>query len=204
MSGSSSNQKDRTTTTTTAKDSFLHLVSIITLFASVISLVIILFQSINVYMPNLIETNSSQRYHLGSNSATQLGSSSGIVEDTTPPVFFRHDIEEAKESIRTSLSVLIIMLPIYLWTIYYLGKARRKPDWNKNEKINSILINFTLFAGSMALIIALIILLNTVLKGKLTLDFGVKILGLFIIVGSVTSYYLYLSNVGYTKKTKNG
>lgn len=145
----------------TAKDIFLHLLSVITLYGSVIALVTILFQLINIYLPD--------------------------------PASSRYAIEGAKSSIRFSISALVVMFPIYIWSVWYLTKMRNKDEWNKNEKVRSWLINFTLFVGAIVLIITLISLINSFLNGELTLRFGLKLLSLAAVVGSVFYYYLSLA-----------
>lgn len=147
-----------------AKDVFLHLLSIITLYGSVIALITVLFQLVNIYLPD--------------------------------PTSSRYAVESAERLMRFSVSSLIVMFPIYIWSVYYINKMSSQAEWIQNEKVRSYLINFTLFVGAIVMIVSLVSLINSFLNGELTLRFGLKLLSLFIVVGSVFYYYLSLAKRG--------
>lgn len=140
------------------KHAFLQLLSIITLYGSAIALLTILFQSINIYIPDPLEP-------------------------------FRA-AESAKSMIRFNTSVLIVMFPVYVWSIWYLQKLYDKDESKKDSKIRSFLINLTLLVAGLVLIGNLIALLNSFLAGELTTRFLLKIVSIFVVIGSVFAYYL--------------
>lgn len=140
------------------KDVFLHLISIITLYGSVWALLTILFQIINIYIPDPLETYSR--------------------------------LESAKRSIRFSLSVLIVMFPAYIWSLWFNNKKEQAEEWIKSTRTRSLLRNFTLFLAGLILLGSLISVVNQFLNGELTARFGLKILSIFSVIGSVFGFYL--------------
>src|SRR5258708_2095467 len=73
------------------KDVFTHLLAIITLYGSAISFINLMFSYINIWIPDALDQNYS------------------------------YIIENARSSIRFSLSFLIIMFPVYFFTTRYLN-----------------------------------------------------------------------------------
>ncbi|PSO44568.1 MAG: hypothetical protein BRC22_02320 [Parcubacteria group bacterium QH_9_35_7] len=140
------------------KDIFLHLLSIITLYGSVFAVLTILFQVINIYIPD--------------------------------PAKQYFNLEEAKEAIRFSVSVLIVMFPVYIWTLWFSDKKEKSKEWNKSPRTRSLLRSFTLFLAGLILIGSLISTINYFLNGELTTRFLLKILAIFTVIGSVFGYYL--------------
>ncbi|MFB6181922.1 MAG: DUF5671 domain-containing protein [Candidatus Magasanikbacteria bacterium] len=140
------------------KDVFLHLISIITLYGSVWALLTILFQLINIYIPDPLETYNR--------------------------------LESSKRTIRFSLSVLIVMFPAYVWSLWFNRKKEQAKEWVKSTRARSLLRNFTLFLAGLILLGSLISVINQFLNGELTTRFGLKILSIFSVIGSVFGFYL--------------
>ncbi|MFB6226117.1 MAG: DUF5671 domain-containing protein [Candidatus Paceibacteria bacterium] len=140
------------------RDVFLHLLSIITLYGSVWALLTILFQIINIYIPDPLETYNR--------------------------------LESARRSIRFSLSVLIVMFPAYIWTLWFNNKKEQAEEWTKSTRTRSLLRNFTLFLAGLILLGSLVSVVNQFLNGELTTRFGLKILSIFSVIGSVFGFYL--------------
>lgn len=156
----STKQKDENKSS--VKDIFLHLLSIITLYGSVFAVLTILFQVINIYIPDPAE----QYFNL----------------------------EGVKRAIRFSVSVLIVMFPVYIWTLWFSKKKEKSEEWNKSSRTRSLLRSFTLFLAGLILIGSLISTVNYFLNGELTTRFLLKILAIFIVIGSVFGYYLKNNN----------
>lgn len=156
----STKQKDENKSS--VKDIFLHLLSIITLYGSVFAVLTILFQVINIYIPDPAE----QYFNL----------------------------EGVKRVIRFSVSVLIVMFPVYIWTLWFSKKKEKSEEWNKSSRTRSLLRSFTLFLAGLILIGSLISTVNYFLNGELTTRFLLKILAIFIVIGSVFGYYLKNNN----------
>lgn len=140
------------------KDIFLHLLSIVTLYASAGSILALLFQYINVYIPDPLEYDY---YHFTS----------------------------AYDTIRLSISLLVVIFPVYIWTTRFLNKSYAEEPEKQNLHIRKWLLYFTLFAAALIIMGDLVSLINTFLNGELTARFLLKILSVFLVAGSVFWYY---------------
>lgn len=143
---------------TSPKDIFLHLLAIVTLYVSAGSVLALLFQYINVYIPDPLEYDY---YHLTS----------------------------AYGTIRLSMSLLVVMFPVYVWTMRFLAKSYAEEPEKQNMRIRKWLLYFTLFAAALIIMGDLVSLINTFLNGELTMRFLLKILSVFLVAGSVLWYY---------------
>jgi len=144
---------------TSPKDFFLHLLTIVTLYASAVGFGTILFQLINVY-----------------------------VEDTLTPQF-SEPLDIYYRTLRYALSAVIIMFPTQILTMWYLHKQYQKQPEKKQARIRKWLIYFTLFAAAVINLIALISLVNHLLNGELTIKFFLKMISIFFVAGSILRYY---------------
>lgn len=143
---------------TSPKDIFLHLLAIITLYVSAGSILALLFQYINVYIPDPL---AYDYYHLTS----------------------------AYGAIRLSISLLVVMFPVYIWTTQLLARSYRGEPEKQNLPIRKWLLYFTLFAAALIIMGDLVSLINTFLNGELTARFLLKVLSVFLVAGSVLWYY---------------
>ena len=75
------------------KDVFLHLLAILTLYASAIAFIALIFQYINVLIPDLLET--------------QRGFS----------------LQSSYQAIRWSIASLVVIFPVYVFSSWYLNKS---------------------------------------------------------------------------------
>ncbi len=147
---------------TSPKDVFLHLLAIVALYASGIAFLVLIFQYVNVLLPDLLSDGYGYGRFSGSYGA-----------------------------IRWSLSSLIIVFPVYLLTILHLNRSYKKTPSKANLWVRKWLTYFTLFAASLIIIGDLVTLLNNLLGGELTLRFIIKVLAVFFVAGSVFYYYLW-------------
>lgn len=144
---------------TTPKDFFLHLLAIVALYTSAVSFSIIIFQYINLYFPDALESNY---YYYGR----------GIMS-----------------LIRNSLATLIVFFPVYIFSTRYLGKDYNQNPDKKELRIRKWLIYFTLFAAALIIMGDLVALIRSFLEGELTARFLLKVLTIGFVAGSVFSYY---------------
>jgi hypothetical protein len=149
---------------TSAKDFFLHLLAIVALYTSGIAFLVLIFQYVNVLLPDPLADGGYYMMHRFSGSYT---------------------------AIRWSLSSLIIVFPVYLLTTRHLNKSYKKTPSKANLWIRKWLTYFTLFAAALIIIGDLVTLLNNLLGGELTLRFILKVLAVFFVAGSVFYYYFW-------------
>jgi len=95
------------------------------------------------------------------------------------------------DSIRFAIASLIVLFPVYVIITRMLqGDIRNNPE-KKNIWVRKWLIFLTIFGSAIALVIDLIVLINTFLAGEeLTTAFLLKIAVAFIVFGGVFYYYL--------------
>ena len=146
---------------TSPKDFFLHLLSMVALYASAISFTVIVFQAINLWIPDPLDLAN----------------------------FYNE--QNVKDLIRTSLSFLVVVFPVYLWTAWLLRKSYKKDKEKRKIWIRKWLVYFTLFVAALIIIGSLVALINTFLDGELTLRFILKLLVILFVTGSIFGYYLW-------------
>ncbi|OGH64597.1 MAG: hypothetical protein A3J66_00675 [Candidatus Magasanikbacteria bacterium RIFCSPHIGHO2_02_FULL_47_14] len=149
-----------TTPKTSPKLFFLHLLSMITLYASAISFIVLVFQIVNLSIPDPLRPD--YYYTLG-----------------------------ARDTLRTALSFLIIMLPAYVGLSVWLHKLYISSPALRMLWIRRWLVYFTLFVSALIILISLVVLMNRLLDGELTLSFLLKLLSIFFVAGSIFGYYLW-------------
>lgn len=143
------------------KDVFLHLLAILTLYASAGSFLALVFQYINVLFPDPLDGRGE------------------------------YVIQSAYQTIRWAISSLIIIFPVYIGTSWYLNKSYITTPEKRTLKIRKWLIYFTLFVASLIIIGDLVAVIYNLLGGELTARFFLKVLTIFFTAGSVFYYYLW-------------
>jgi hypothetical protein len=99
--------------------------------------------------------------------------------------------EGAYQTIRTALSFLIVMFPVYLLTNWRLHKSYVSDTSKRNIWVRKWLLYFTLFVTALIIIFDLVFLVRSLLEGELTLRFGLKLLTIFFTAGSIFGYYFW-------------
>ncbi|MBI5421420.1 MAG: hypothetical protein HZA35_03900 [Parcubacteria group bacterium] len=145
---------------TSPKDFFLHLLEMVALYASAISFLMIVFSMINFYVPDPLQQGDYYRN-------TSL-----------------------REHIRGSLSALIVFFPVFLFVNNFLRKSYEIAPEKRNLSVRKWLIYFTLFVAALVMIGYLVSAIYSFLGGDLTLQFGLQVLSIFFVAGSIFSYYL--------------
>jgi hypothetical protein len=139
----------------------MHLLAMVTLYGSAGSFSAIVFQYINLAVPDTLE----------------------MAQYFSP--------ENARDIIRNSLSFLIVLFPVYIATSWYLHKSYLTDVSTRNLRVRKWLIYFTLFVAALIIIFDLVALMNTLLNGELTLRFFLKIVTVFFVAGSIFGYYIW-------------
>lgn len=93
--------------------------------------------------------------------------------------------------IRWSVAVLIIVFPVYVWSLWYLEKEARVWPEKRELATRRWLLYFTVFAAAGVIIGDLVSLIFNYLQGELTARFFLKIAAVLLIAASVFAYYLW-------------
>jgi len=94
-------------------------------------------------------------------------------------------------SVRTTMSMLIVVFPAFLGISWFLRKDLVRHPEKKEFALRKFLYNMTLFIAALVIVIDLITLLNNFLEGELTTRFVLKVLAVFFVAGGVFAYYLW-------------
>ncbi len=146
---------------TSPKDFFLHILAILSLYFSAISFLVLLFQYINILIPDILDYN----YY-----------------DVRASYFGK---------IRWSMSSLIVVFPVYVLTTWFLNKSYRADPEKRKLRIRRWLIYFTLFIAAVIIIGDLVSLIYNFLGGELTTRFLLKILVVFFVAAATFTYYFW-------------
>lgn len=95
------------------------------------------------------------------------------------------------QTIRWSISVLIVIFPLYLWLSWFLERFYQKNPVARKIWIRRWLIYLTLFVAAGIIIGNFVTLIYNALGGELTPRFILKVITLFFVTGSVFGYYLW-------------
>jgi len=156
---------------TSPKDFFLHLLSIVALYASAVGFSTLLFQSVNAWFPDALAG-----YVIPSFSASAM---------------------------RWAIATLVVFFPSYLATSVFLNTEYRAMPEKRDLRVRKWLLYFTLFLAALIILGDLVALILNFLQGELTVRFGLKVLIIAFVAGSVFGYYLWeLRNADFSKKVK--
>ena len=143
------------------KDVFLHLLAIATLYTSAITFLMLVFEYINVWIPDTLANGGY------------------------------YSLQSSYDSIRWSIACLVVVFPVYVLTSWFLGKGYTAEPSKRNLRIRKWLIYFTLFVTALIIIGDLVALIYNLLGGEFTLRFILKVLSVFFVAGSIFGYYFY-------------
>lgn len=97
----------------------------------------------------------------------------------------------SSNSIRFSVATLLIVFPIYIGLSWFLRKDAINHPEKRDFGFRKVLIYFTLFIAAITIAVDLVTLIYNFLEGELSVRFFLKILVVFVVAGSVFSYYLW-------------
>lgn len=143
-----------------ARDAFLHLVAFTALYASAISLILLLFAYIGFWFPDPEMRTST------------------------------YAVEAALSGIRAEIATLIVSYPLFLlvWTCL-LREIRQTPEKAKGG-VRRWLSFLSLFAGAVTIMTDVICVVYYLVEGDLTVHFLLKVLALLVITGAIFLYLL--------------
>lgn len=94
-------------------------------------------------------------------------------------------------SIRWSISSLMIVFPVYIFTSWLIGKDIRIQPEKRNIKIRRWLLGLTLFIAALVIIGDLVALIYTFTGGEITARFILKVLVVLAVAAAIFGYYLW-------------
>src|SRR3989338_55742 len=143
------------------KDVFMHLLAIVTLYGSAVGFVVLLFQYINILIPDVLD----------------------------PGGYYAK--QSAYQSIRWAIASLVVVFPTYIAMNWMLNKSYMKEPEKRNLRIRKWLTYFTLFIASVIIIGDFVTLIYNLLGGELTTRLLLKITTVFFVAGSIFYYYFW-------------
>ena len=144
------------------RDVFLHLLSIVTLYAAATAFLTLSFQLINLWFPDILDMGGYYAY------------------------------AGARNAIRWSLASLVVVFPVYFFTARFLRKEYEREPEKRELRVRKWLISFTLFVVALTLIGDLVSLLSHFLEGELTTRFVLKVLVVAFVAAAIGAYYLWI------------
>lgn len=94
-------------------------------------------------------------------------------------------------SMRWAVAVLVIVFPVYIWSLWYTKKAELAMPELKEMLIRKWLLYFTVFAAAAVIIGDLVALIFNYLQGETTARFILKIVSVLFIALAVFGYYFW-------------
>ena len=141
-----------------ARNAFLYLMTFGTLYAMVISLIVLFFQYLDWLLPDVAFEVWERPYILS--------------------------------SIRWSLAVLLVTVPLYCFLLRVTQRAIEQEADDARDPFRAWLTYFTLFIAAIVVTGDLVALLYMFLEGELSTRFVAKVGVLLLIAGTVYWYYL--------------
>lgn len=92
--------------------------------------------------------------------------------------------------IRGAVAGLVVVFPVFLWVSRFLRRDVVAHPEKKDLKIRRWLMYLTVFAASIVVIVDLVTLISSYLRGDLTTAFILKVIVVFFIAGCSFFYYL--------------
>jgi hypothetical protein len=113
-----------------------------------------------------------------------------VIDQRFPDPASQYPEAYALESIRWSLSSLVVAFPIFLWVTSLIARMVRRDPTKRASKIRWRLTYVTLFIAACVLIGDVITIIHSFLAGELTMRFVLKVVTVAAISGTVFGYYL--------------
>ena len=140
---------------------FMNLFHFVCLYMSCLTLIFLLFTLLDYYLPD------------------GLGRQAGIFYSSYRPLF---------DSIRGYLSVILVSVPLTIWTHLQLGQAMREAK-QRVPRIRLILIGCTMFIGACVMLGNFTCLVNYLLNGELGIRFLIKVGILTGMFAAIRAFY---------------
>lgn len=141
------------------KEVFTHLLAIVTLYISAVSLGTLFFQFVNLAFPDVLQGDGYWA------------------------------LQSARNTMRFAIASLVVVFPVYFFTMRFLSRSYTENPSKRDLRIRKWLVYFTLFVTALVMIGDLIALINNFLQGELTMRFFLKVVAVLLIAGAVFYYY---------------
>ena len=99
-------------------------------------------------------------------------------------------LEVTRETIRWSISFLVVTFPVFAFVFWTNDRAVRKDPGRRLSRVRQSLTYLTLFVGAAILIGVVTSIVYNLLGGELTVRFALKVLTVGTITGSLFGYFL--------------
>ena len=144
--------------TTSARDTFLHVLTFAALYTWIIALIVLLFNFVNLAHPDPAQSASLYR------------------------------IDLAHSAIRQSLASIVVAFPVFLILWRGLLRKRAAHPEQAPATVRRGLTYLSLFVGAVTLASDVIALIYYLFEGELTARFVLKVVALFVITGAAFLY----------------
>jgi hypothetical protein len=143
-----------------AREAFLHLVAFASLYTAVIAAVMLLFDYINVLLPDPAMTSYASM-----------------------------QAEFVRSAIRWEISALIVSFPLLVWLSWAIVREMRATPDKARSPVRRWLTYLTLFLAAIALTADVITLVSALLEGEMSGRFALKVLVVLVVAGGCFGYY---------------
>lgn len=107
------------------------------------------------------------------------------------PDALEYGFDPYSSSLRLAIATLVIVFPVYIVLMHFLNTEIVAVPARRDAPIRKWLTYATLFLASTAIIVDLVVLINTFLGGEVTVRFIWKVLSVLVVAGGVFGYYFY-------------
>jgi hypothetical protein len=98
--------------------------------------------------------------------------------------------ESAASQVRIGIAMVVVFFPTYLILTRIVNKLRRKDGQGAYLGLTKWLIYLSLLVGGIAILVDLVVVINTFLEGEITQRFILKAFAVLAIVGAAVHYYI--------------
>jgi hypothetical protein len=110
--------------------------------------------------------------------------------DIALPDPLRGDYFDPRGEIRWSLAMLVVIFPVYLWTVRFIRRDVAREPAKADIRVRKWLLNLTLFLAALLIIGDLVHLIFNFLEGDLTTQFILKVVAVLVVAAAIFWYYL--------------
>jgi len=104
---------------------------------------------------------------------------------------YSYETQSYFASLRWAVAVLVIVFPVYAWSLWFLEKEEQKNPAKRETSVRKWLFYLTVFVAGGVIIGDLIALIYNYLQGELTGRFVLKIVAVLFIAAAAFGYYLW-------------
>ena len=98
--------------------------------------------------------------------------------------------ESAASQVRLGIAMVVVFFPTYLILTRVVNTLRRKENHGSYLGLTKWLIYLSLLVGGVAVLIDLVVVINTFLEGEITERFILKAFSVLFVIGAAMHYYI--------------